>query len=265
MLRMIALALTALPGLCFGQVADEEFCANLATIESLSEPDIHEFARSADEYVAALIEKLADQTISTADILPGDWAKHGLQVQMASCYISGKGTARGINKAVTLLEKPAEAGYPQAVHTLASLRLFRSADDSLQRLGFRALEQEYESGSAFAAGKLGWAYQKGLGVEQDLNKALELYQYAARSGMTYWQYLLAHAYEKGYLGLAEDAEKAAYWVAFKPKVHVALYECWVAAYYADGTFPANDEIRAQYQETCDETDLGEWWANFRTK
>jgi hypothetical protein len=166
---------------------------------------------------------------------------------------------------MALLEGPAQSGYQSAVHILASLRLFKTDDPTLQRLGFEVLEQEYETGSAFAAGKLGWAYQRGLGVNPDRDKALELYEYAAKSGMTYWQYLLAHAYEKGYLDLEVDPDKAAYWVAYKPKVHIALYECWVASYYHDGTFPPNDDLQSQYQKTCDETDLGEWWTNFNSE
>jgi len=77
--------------------------------------------------------------------------------------------------------------------------------------------------------------------------------------MTYWQYLLAHAYEKGYLGLAIDEQRANYWRDHKPKVHVALYECWVAIYYADGTFPKNEELRVNYQKVCDETDIADVW------
>jgi len=263
--RLIILALISLPLSSFAQFAEDEFCSNLAEFENLSNSEIDEYAKWSEEYVAALIELIAGEGANALDEFPDEWAKHGLRVQVASCYISGKGTARDIDKAMALLEEPAEAGYPNAVHILASLRLFSTDDPSLQRLGFEALEQEHESGSAFAAGKLGWAYQKGLGVDPDQDEALVLYQYAAKSGMTYWQYLLAHAYEKGYLGLAVDPQKAAYWVEYKPKVHVALYECWVASYYADGTFPANEELRAQYKNICDETDLGEWWANFRSE
>ncbi len=247
------------------QFAEDEFCSNLEEVENLSDSEIVEYAKWSEEYVAALVELIDGKGTDALDQFPDEWAKHGLRVQVASCYISGNGTERDIDKAMALLEDPAEARYPNAVHILASLRLFNTDDHSLQQLGFEVLEQEYESGSAFAAGKLGWAYQKGLGIDPDQDKALELYQYAAKSGMTYWQYLLAHSYEKGYLGLIANPDKAVYWIEFKPKVHVALYECWVASYYADGTFPANDELQAQYQTICDETELGEWWANFNSE
>ena len=264
MLRLVVLALISIPVSSYAQYALDEVCTNLAEIENWSEPELGEFAQLSEEYVTALLSKLGGQDVDPNEVFPDDWAKHGFRVQVASCYISGKGIARDTDKAMALLEEPAAAGYPAAVHILASLRLFNSEDPSLQRLGFEVLEKEYESGSAFAAGKLGWAYQKGLGVDPDRDKALELYEYAAQRGMTYWQYLLGHAYEKGYLGLEPDPEKAVGWITYKPKIHVALYECWVASYYADSTFPTNEELQIKYQKICDETDLGEWWAQFQS-
>jgi TPR repeat protein len=143
---------------------------------------------------------------------------------------------------------------------IASIDVFQSDDPARQKAGFQVLESEYvDQDSGYAAGKLGWAYQRGLGVEENLDKALELYNIAAEQGMTYWQYLLSHAYERGYLGLDIDTERAQYWREFKPKVHIAQYECWVAIYYQDGTFPVNEELAAEYQEICNETDIGEVW------
>lgn len=265
MLRSIIVVLIMLPLSSSAQFAEDEFCANLAEVESWSESEVEEYAQWAEEYGAALVELFDGDEADALSNFPDDWAKHGLRVQVARCYVSGKGTARDIDKAMALLKEPADAEYPDAVHMLASLRLFNTDDRSLQRLGFEALKQEYESGSAFSAGKLGWAYQRGLGVDPDLDKALELYEYAAKSGMTFWQYLLAHAYERGYFGLDANTEKGAYWVEYKPKIHVALYECWVASYYADGTFPPNEELQAQYQRVCEETDLEEWWARFNSE
>ena len=103
----------------------------------------------------------------------------------------------------------------------------------------------------YAAGKLGWAYQRGLGVEPDLAKALELYRGAAERGGTYWQYLLAHAHEMGYLGLERSAEKAAYWRGL-PKVQIDTYDCWVRNYYFDGIFPANETVSAYHEKRCED-------------
>ena len=259
MLRLIAFALITTPISGYAQNALDEVCNNLVEIENWSDSEVKEFAQASDEYIAALLSAIGGEDVDPSEVFPDDWSKHALRVQVASCYISGKGTERDTNKAMALLEEPAAAGHPSAAHILASLRLFNTDDLSLQQQGFEALEQEYESGSAFSAGKLGWAYQKGLGVEPDQDKALELYNFAAEGGMTYWQYLLAHAYERGYLGLDTDPERAQYWREFKPKKHIAGYECWVAIYYRDGTFPVNEELAGKYQKICEETDIGEAW------
>lgn len=146
----------------------------------------------------------------------------------------------------------AATGDRSASHMLASMRLFQSDDPEDHKLGFASLQQEFEAGSCYAGGKLGWAYQRGLAVKPDVQHAVSLYEKAADCGMTYWQFLLAHAYEQGYLGLTPSKEKATYWLEKPPKVHVAQYECWVASYYRDGTFPRDDEKLARYREACKE-------------
>ena len=259
MLRFFVLTLATYPISGLTQYAEDDTCSQLADMESVASAHLNEFTEQSEEWADEFIEILSNGEVKGNDFFPDDWASHSLHVQIASCYISGKGTEKDIKKAMAFLEGPAQSGFPSAVHILASLRLLQTDDRKLQRLGFEVLEREYETGSAFAAGKIGWAYQRGLGVDPDRDKALELYEFAAKNGMTYWQYLLAHAYEKGYLGLNVDPDEAAYWMAYKPKVHVALYECWVASYYGDGTFPPNDELRAKYQKTCDESDPGAWW------
>ena len=145
-------------------------------------------------------------------------------------------------------------GHPTAGHMLASMQVFKSDNEKEQREGFHFLEKEYESGSAYSAGKLGWAYQRGLGVDRDSEKAIQLYQEAASRGMTYWQFLLAHAYEEGYLGFSVDKEKAKYWIEKKPKIHIAKYECWVANFYDDGIFPKDEEKRNYYDAECSKSD-----------
>lgn len=240
---------------CLAQYADEGSCA-LTTEVRL--PDIKsEFI--SDKPVAGFIEKfsvLNPDLPSELSALPDGW----LYLMLAECYRAGIGVREDRVVGNSLLRVAASEGSSQAAHMIASVDVFQSGDPVRQKEGFRVLQREYlESGSAYAAGKLGWAYQRGLGVEQHLQKALELYILAAERGMTYWQYLLAHAYERGYLGLDADEERANYWREFKPKVHVDLYECWVSIYYQDGTFPRSKELAAKYQKVCDETDIADVW------
>ena len=239
--------------MCLAQYADEESCAFMAKIHL---PDIEsEFA--SDEPIAGFIERFDALNPDLPDefsALSDGW----LYLVLAECYREGIAVEKNRLVGNSLLRVAAGAGSDQAAHMIASIDVFQSGDPSRQQAGFKVLEREYvEGGSAYAAGKLGWAYQQGFGVGQDLQKALELYNFAAERGMTYWQYLLAHAYEKGYLGLDADEERAKYWREFKPKVHVALYECWVSIYYQDGTFPESDELARKYQKICDETNIAD--------
>lgn len=213
----------------------------------------------SDKPVAGFIEKftaLNPDLQSEFSTLPDGW----LYVVLAECYRTGTGVKQDRVVANSLLRVAASEGSSHAAHMIASIDVFQSGDPTRQKAGFGVLEHDYqESGSAYLAGKLGWAYQRGLGVEQDLQQALELYNFAAARGMTYWQYLLAHAYEKGYLGLDVDEERAKHWLEFKPKIHIDLYECWVSIYYQDGTYPKSDELARKYQKICDETDIADVW------
>ena len=145
-------------------------------------------------------------------------------------------------------------GQPGAAHMRASMQVFKSDNKEEQRAGFLFLKNEYESGSGYSAGKLGWAYQRGFGVQPDLKKAIKLYEDSAQRGGTYWQFLLAHAHEQGYLGFTPNKENATYWLDMKPKIHIAKYECWVANYYEDGIFPMNEEKLNYYDTECSKSD-----------
>ena len=237
------------------QYADEESCSFLAGLEL---PELSGASASA-ESAAAFNDKflqLNQEYSGEISNLSDGW----MFLLLADCYRRGILVEQDRSKGTELLRVAARQGNQNAAHMVASVDVFQSGDPVRERAGFEYLEKERtETGSAYAAGKVGWAYQRGLGVEQDLGRALELYQYAAERGMTYWQYLLAHAYEKGYLGLEIDEERSEYWLKFKPKIHVALYECWVAIYYEDGTFPKNEKLRAEYQEICDDTNIADVW------
>ena len=240
---------------CLAQHADEEFCELAAEFRL---PDIDsEFVSEGP--VAGFIEAFSELNTD----ITGEFSAIPTGVfyfALAECYRAGTGVAQDRVVGNSLLRVAASEGNSGAAHMIASIDVFQSDDPIRQQAGFSVLEREYqEGGSAYSAGKMGWAYQRGLGVEQDIKRALELYHFAAEHGMTYWQYLLAHAYERGYLGLDADESSARHWREFKPKVHVALYECWVWVYYRDGVFPENDELAAKYKKICEETDVGDVW------
>ena len=149
------------------------------------------------------------------------------------------------------LQLLALVGDPRVPHMLASLKVFHSDNKAEQKAGFSFLEKESESGSCYSTGKVGWAYQKGLGVKPNLDIAVSNYVEAAKCGMTYWQIMLAHSYEQGYLGLSVDLEMASFWKDKEPKIHIASYNCWVASFYKDGYFPGNPTKQSEYQTLCE--------------
>jgi len=140
----------------------------------------------------------------------------------------------------------------QEMHFDASKKLFRSENPDEIKKAYAYLQKETDEGSAYSAGKIGWAYQLGRGTEKDLKKAKELYLHAANRGMTYWQFLLAHAYQQGYLEFDKSDKEYKYWLNYEPKVHIAYYECWVLTYYDMGIFPTNEYQYKQNEITCNE-------------
>ncbi|HNP64663.1 MAG TPA: tetratricopeptide repeat protein [Woeseiaceae bacterium] len=253
-MRLIAtIALIALPLVGVAQLADDEFCKNLSTFEHLSTEDYESLEQWSEESLDATFSAIA-KSARLPDRMPDGWLRNQVATKIADCYMTGRGAERDIRKAMAVLEIPASAGHSGSAHMLASIQVLLSNDPVLHRKGFLTLQREADAGSAYSAGKVGWAYALGLGTEKDEQRALEQYFIAAKAGMTYWQFLLAHAYEQGYYGLPVDPEAATYWREFQPKVHVATYECEIAGNYKRGTFPANERLENQYREACSELD-----------
>ena len=58
------------------------------------------------------------------------------------------------------------------------------------------MKKSAEQGNAYAQSNLGGFYERGEGVEKDLNKACEWYQKSAEQGEDYPKYLLERLKEK---------------------------------------------------------------------
>jgi len=232
------------------QYGTDELCSQLNEIKVLKDAEISELQTAVDNYYQDKFKDSPEISESFSE-LPKDWLKQSFLIGFAECYMQGKYVGKSIERAKSYLSLANDLGNKQSAHMLASIQLFKSTNFEEQQVGFKQLKKEYESGSAYAAGKLGWAYQRGLAVKPDISKAVELYNYAASSGMTYWQFLLAHAYKQGYLGLKKSSEKSEYWLNFEPKIHIGHYECWVTSYYEDGTFPKNEQELLHYRALCE--------------
>ena len=90
-----------------------------------------------------------------------------------------------------------------------------SFDDGLQAAKNGDYEKAMElyraaDGDLRALTNLGWHYAKGVGVEEDCERAAELYREAAEQGFRLAQYNLGLAYRRG-KGVEHDEEQAQRW------------------------------------------------------
>ena len=109
--------------------------------------------------------------------------------------------------AMTLYERAAEAGSPEAQVRLAYLLDYAEDNETAVHWYRAAADQEYADGIAGLAAM----YVKGEGVAKDDKKARELYEKAGEAGHAGSIRVLISAYEKGGLDVEKDAARAAYW------------------------------------------------------
>lgn len=247
-MRRLIFGLALLPTVAIAQFDELSFCEDVIPIASQSDRTEDELSFMITDIVTSELEPLFVDEAFDAELQES--LIHHATVQIAMCFVVGPSDSLDVERAMTILEASADAGYSPAIHQLASLRVFMSDNGELQRSGFLALKREADAGSAYSAGKLGHAYALGRGTERNVALALEHYTMAANAGMTSWQYELAHVYEQGYFGLAIDRQQADYWRNYQPKVHLEVYECVVANGYARGTFPENREVQEEFAEAC---------------
>lgn len=109
--------------------------------------------------------------------------------------------------AMTLYEKAAEAGSPEAQVRLGFL-LDHAEDNEKAVHWYRAAaDQGYPDG----LGGLEEMYAKGEGVPRDPAKARELFEKAGEAGHAPSIRVLIAAYDQGGLDVERDASKLAYW------------------------------------------------------
>ena len=115
------------------------------------------------------------------------------------------------DKALTYLDKAADAGYGKALYRRGYLyrtgREGKTQSDSRAR---RDYERGKEVGNLNAINGLGVIYDNGEGVPEDNDKAFELYKEAALKGHPSAQYNLGKMYEQG-SGTRVDVPEAIKW------------------------------------------------------
>jgi|GEM_PF-2131981 len=150
---------------------------------------------------------------------------------LALLYSDGKGTDKDEVKALEYFKKSASMGIPQARLRIAKYYLGQGDETpGLRWLGEAALGDDQEAKSMLAP-----RYEKGLGVPQNMQIAVNFYLESAEAGFAQSQYKAGQIYEKG--------------INVKPSLHAAFY--WYQKALENGFEPAAYEVAR-----CQEFSLG---------
>ena len=98
---------------------------------------------------------------------------------------------------------------------------------------FKSFFEQAEHGDAEAQLRLGYCYEKGNGVEQNYEKAIECYTKSVEQGNAVAQLRLGYCYEKGY-GVEQNYEKAIEWYTKSAKQGNASAMYNLALCYQEG-------------------------------
>lgn len=119
----------------------------------------------------------------------------------------------------------------------------------------QALIEKALSGDAEALNELGDAYYFGERIEQDYNKAVEYYRFAAKQGNADGQCNLGYMYEHG-KGVAQSDEKAVEYYQLAAELGNALGQCYLGIMYENGQGVAQSDKKAvEYYQLAAEQGL----------
>lgn len=131
------------------------------------------------------------------------------QSHLCMLYDEGKGVEKNPNLALYWCLKAAVQGDATAQKEASRLILAQQQSDEYPK-AIEWLKYYAQLGDAYAQFNLGTAYAKGLGVEVDLNRAIELWQLAANKNVPEAYFSLGSSYFYG-LGVQQDIQQAQYY------------------------------------------------------
>ena len=111
---------------------------------------------------------------------------------LGSCYENGKGISKNQDLALALYEESAKLGCSDAQYRLGEIK--EKTEPTIAVDWYRMAAAQNDKKAQY---RLGFCYEKGLGVEQDFSMAVELYEKSAKQGYEKAQYHLGLCYENG--------------------------------------------------------------------
>jgi TPR repeat protein len=128
---------------------------------------------------------------------------------LARLYAAGDGVPQDKEKAIDLFLQAAAQGNTYAYNNLGYLL----AEDGEADRALPLFQASAEAGDVYGYNNMGYAYQRGIGVEPDLEQAIGWYERAAKGGQPNAPINLGFIYRQGGPGLAPDPQRAAFWFA----------------------------------------------------
>lgn len=113
-------------------------------------------------------------------------------------------------EAIKILTPHAEQGDAVANHTLGLIYMRRTGDDAMTALSHQHFKRAAKSGHVGAVFEVAFQFERGIGTEPDLKRAIKLYQLAAHSNHLNAQYNLAILLSNGN-GVEPDLQQAYFW------------------------------------------------------
>lgn len=131
------------------------------------------------------------------------------QYKLAVCYFKGIGIEKNNTVAQQWLEKSAAQKYSEAQYDLAVIYMLDKSPEKIKQ-AFELLTQAAAKNHIKAMVKLGECYYNGLGVEDDYEKAIELWEKAIKENNSDAMYLLGvyRATGRGFFNSGKDWDKA---------------------------------------------------------
>ncbi len=140
------------------------------------------------------------------------------EMRIASMYLNGNGTEINVPKAASLLEKAAQQGNPDAAYQLGyiySSEKYNLTDIQKSNKHYVCALSGYEKSekenvNATAEYRVGLIYLNGLGVDKNIEKAINWLEKSALNGNSSASYRLAVLYDKG-IDVTQNTDKALYY------------------------------------------------------
>ncbi|MGD9852168.1 MAG: tetratricopeptide repeat protein [Nitrospirales bacterium] len=169
-------------------------------------------------YGRALIEGVGGETDTSGGfqwlVRAAEQGEAESEHSLGMAYFHGWGTEIDMHKGCEWQRKAAAQGHAWGVHMAGGCDFDGEDGPKNPAKGVvmfkRVLEMGNSAAAAAANNRLGWAYEKGVGVERDLRRAADYYRRSAENGYMHGQFNYASVLEHG-IGVERNEAESLRW------------------------------------------------------